>query len=106
MLIKMIIFIAIAIEAVKCGCRKQKINDCESICRINEAGKYGCELRGAVILPDLNTIEASMPRVSVFYVSHLIFTLTLPREWENSLRGDDDCVLFGSCAIFIENTVL
>lgn len=56
----------IVITPVKCGCRgKQEINECESICYLNGAGKFICELRGAVILPNLSKIEASMPRVSL-----------------------------------------
>lgn len=63
----------LVIEPVRCGCRKQEINECESICRVNGAGKYVCELRGAVILPSLSKIEASLPRVSFLCFLHLIY---------------------------------
>lgn len=71
MLRKCIIFLSFCVIVIKCGCRKQEVNECESICRTNDKGKMSCELRGAIILPNLSTIEASLPRVS----SHLIFRI-------------------------------
>lgn len=72
MFIKCIILLSIYAVLVHCGCRKQEVNECESICRANDKGKMNCELRGALILPNLSTIEASLPRVShkiLFYAS-------------------------------------
>lgn len=71
MLMKCIIFLSFCVVVINCGCRKQEVNECESICRTNDKGKMSCELRGAIILPNLSTIEASLPRVS----SHLIFRI-------------------------------
>lgn len=64
MFLKLII-VASCLSLVSCGCRekKQESNPCESICHKDDTGKMSCELRGAIILPDLPNIVASRQRV-------------------------------------------
>ena len=67
---------------VESGCKKkQETHECESICHKNEAGNYACELRGAIILPNLSDMEASLPRVRLhvsFTIAH--FYLKIPHK--------------------------
>ena len=65
MLMKVIAVILCCVCLVSCGCRKQEENSCEAICQKNNAGKLSCEIRGALILPNLASIEASLPRVNI-----------------------------------------
>lgn len=64
MILKLII-VASCLSLVSCGCRekKQESNPCESICHKDDTGEMTCELRGAIILPDLPNIVASRQRV-------------------------------------------
>lgn len=53
-----------SIQLVQCGCRMQERNPCETICQYNGTRKsYDCTLRVIVILPKMDTVEASLPRV-------------------------------------------
>lgn len=65
MILKLII-VASCVGWVLGGCRdkRQESNLCESICHKDaDSGKMMCELRGAIILPDLENIVASRQRV-------------------------------------------
>lgn len=49
----------------ECGCRIQERNSCETICQWNAThNNYECTLRAIVILPKMESVEASLPRVS------------------------------------------
>lgn len=53
-----------SIQPVHCGCRMQDRNPCETVCQWNATLKsYNCTLRVIVILPKMETVEASLPRV-------------------------------------------
>lgn len=65
MLMKVFTVMLCCVWLVSCGCRQQEENACEAICQKNNAGKLSCEIRGALILPNLPTIEASLPRVNI-----------------------------------------
>lgn len=97
MLVKFIIFLSFCVYLVSCGCRKQERNACESICRKDLRGKMTCELRGAIILPNMPNIEVSMPRVrkisrncllhfSVFDEKHRKAILSLQRDAKTNFK--------------------
>lgn len=46
------------------GCRTQERNKCEIICKHNSTDD--CTLRAIVILPKMDKVEASLPRVILF----------------------------------------
>lgn len=51
---------------IECGCRVQERNKCETICQWNSTLQdYECNLRAIVILPKMDKVEASLPRVSI-----------------------------------------
>lgn len=53
-----------SVQLVHCGCRMQDRNPCETICQWNVTrNSYNCTLRVIVILPKMDTVEASLPRV-------------------------------------------
>lgn len=81
MLTKFIIFISCCVCFVLCGCRNQERKACEAICQKGPQDKMICELRGAIILPNLPNIEASLPRVSEQFHSPLIFQRTTAKRW-------------------------
>lgn len=59
-----IVLLTSSIQLVHCGCRMQERNPCETICQYNATRKsYDCTLRVIVILPKMDTVEASLPRV-------------------------------------------
>lgn len=62
--IRTVMFVIFCAQYVSSGCRHQEQNACESLCRYDVDGKLDCELRIAVILPNLPSIEASLMRVS------------------------------------------
>lgn len=52
---------------IECGCRVQERNKCETICQWNSTLQdYECNLRAIVILPKMDKVEASLPRVSIY----------------------------------------
>lgn len=54
------------IDIVECGCRIQERNQCETVCQWNSTTQnYDCNLRAIIILPKMDKVEASLPRVSV-----------------------------------------
>lgn len=58
------ILLIIFIDGINGGCRIQERNTCETICQWNKTNQnYECNLRAIVILPKMETVEASLPRV-------------------------------------------
>lgn len=59
------------VQFAESGCRIQERNSCETICQWNSTEqKYECNLRAIVILPKMDKVEASLPRVNNnFYFS-------------------------------------
>lgn len=66
----MVILVLIALLGrIECGCRVQERNKCETICQWNSTLQdYECNLRAIVILPKMDKVEASLPRVSNKYI--------------------------------------
>lgn len=53
-----------SVEFVVGGCREQERNSCEIICQTNTTtNRTECNLRAIVILPKMDKVEASLPRV-------------------------------------------
>lgn len=64
-LLKIIIWFSCCFGFAVCGCHQQETRKCESLCQKDSNGVLECELRGAVILPSLHTVEASIQQVSM-----------------------------------------
>lgn len=62
-----VVLLSSSIQLVQSGCRPlQERNPCETICQWNATRKsYDCTLRVIVILPEKDTVEASLPRVII-----------------------------------------
>lgn len=59
-----VILLTSSIRLAQCGCRMQDRNPCETVCQWNATrNDYECELRVIVILPEKDSVEASLPRV-------------------------------------------
>lgn len=59
-----VVLLSLSIRFVESGCRMQERNPCETICQWNATrNSYDCTLRVIVILPEMDTVEASLPRV-------------------------------------------
>lgn len=60
------------VQLIVGGCRNQESRECESICTTDHNGALKCEVRGAVILPSIESkikVEASLEKVSVCFRS-------------------------------------
>lgn len=58
------VFLMAEFDFILGGCRNQEKNECESLCRKNGDSETKCEVRIAIILPNLTELEASLVRVS------------------------------------------
>lgn len=68
------IILVASVEFVIGGCREQERNTCEIMCQMNTKTKRTeCNLRAIVILPKMDKVEASLPRVIDEYYDFYFF---------------------------------
>lgn len=81
LLLFIVILLISSIEQVHCGCRMQDRNPCETICQWNATRSANdCTLRVIVILPKMDTVEASLPRViNDIFISFIAELCDIPR---------------------------